>query len=902
MSGRTVLLDGHSLAHRAYHALPPTLTSPSGVPTNAVLGFCNMLIRIMEMEGAERVVCAFDSHGPVFRHEDFADYKATRKPMDQELRVQIPLIKDACRAFNVEVVELPGFEADDLLGTMARKLEAAGKDVTIVTSDRDSYQLASDRVKLLMTKRGISDFELMGPDEVKEACGVEPRLVPDLKGLIGDTSDNIPGVKGIGEKGAVRLITEYGSLEGIIGAPEPEKPDKAGSLVRQASEIALLSKKLATIDTDAPIDFDPARAQEEADNSVLMDFLAQMGFKSLMSKFERKGQKPKKEAPAKELFGAMPPMASMEAKEPSDASYVVKEVSDLKGLAEVASKAAGLKMLSLDFICEGKGWQALTKRLIIGLESIAYDVAVDAEGSLIGGSGIELEAALEALAGVLGDEGVVKCGWDIKAASVIVGRAGIKVKGIAFDPMLAGFLLNPLGRSDSPQDILFRYFRMLPSQISPDRPYEARLAIAALMGKLKPAMESELQQLGMQALFAEVEMPLVEVLASMEIEGVKVDIQRLRDISADMRGRLVVLEQDIYKLGGGEFNIGSPKQLGVVLFEKLGLPADRKTKTGYSTDADVLEGLMPLNPIVGKILEYRGIAKLKSTYVDVLPELASRQGGRIHTTFNQTGAVTGRLSSSDPNMQNIPIKSEEGLEIRAAFTAAPGNLIVSADYSQIELRLLAHLSGDPVLIEAFRLGQDVHTRTAAEVFGVPMESVSREMRYRAKTVNFGIIYGQSEFGLSKTLGIPQSEAKEFIERYFRRYVMVKQYFAEAMEKARASGYVSTIMGRRRSVPELYSANFNMRKFGERVVMNAPIQGSAADIIKVAMIRLLSRLEAEGWKSRLTLQVHDELVIEAPQGESEGVAAMVKEVMENAVTLSVPLIAEAGIGLNWKEAK
>lgn len=902
MSGRTVLLDGHSLAHRAYHALPPTLTSPSGVPTNAVLGFCNMLIRIMEMDGAERVVCAFDSHGPVFRHEDFADYKATRKPMDQELRVQIPLIKDACRAFGIEVVELPGFEADDLLGTMARKLEKAGKDVAIVTSDRDSYQLASDRVKLLMTKKGISDFELMGPDEVKAACGVEPRLVPDLKGLIGDTSDNIPGVRGIGEKGAVRLITEYGSLEGILEAEEPGKPDKAGELVRQARDIALLSKKLATIDTEAPIDFDPARVREEADSAILMDFLAEMGFKSLMSKFEKKGQKPKKEAPAKELFGAMPPTASLEAKDPGDASYKVKDVSNLLELADLARKAAGIKSLSIDFISEGKGWEAIPRRLLLGLDGIAYDVAVDAEGSLIGGSGIELKAALEALAPALDDEGTVKCGWDIKGSSVIIGRSGFKLKGITFDPMLAGFLLNPLGRSDSPQDILFRHFRLLPSQIPAERPHEARLAVAALMGKLRPVMESELHELGMQALFAEVEMPLVEVLACMETEGVKVDIQRLRDISSDMRGRLDVLEQDIYRLGGGEFNIGSPKQLGAVLFEKLGLPADRKTKTGYSTDADVLEGLMPLHPIVGRILEYRGISKLKSTYVDVLPELASRQGGRIHTTFNQTGAVTGRLSSSDPNMQNIPIKSEEGLEIRAAFTASPGNLIVSADYSQIELRLLAHLSGDPVLIEAFRLGQDVHTRTAAEVFGVPMDSVSREMRYRAKTVNFGIIYGQSEFGLSKTLGIPQAEAKEFIERYFRRYMRVKQYFSEAMEKARSKGYVSTIMGRRRSVPELYSANFNMRKFGERIVMNAPIQGSAADIIKVAMIRLQEKLEAEGWKSRLILQVHDELVIEAPKDEAEGIAAMVKAVMEGAVPLSVPLIAEAGIGANWKEAK
>lgn len=902
MSGRTVLLDGHSLAHRAYHALPPTLTSPSGVPTNAVLGFCNMLIRIMEMEGAERVVCAFDSHGPVFRHDDFADYKATRKPMDQELRVQIPLIKDACRAFGVEVVELPGFEADDLLGTMARKLEAAGKEVTIVTSDRDSYQLASDRVKLLMTKKGISDFELMGPDEVKAACGVEPRLVPDLKGLIGDTSDNIPGVKGIGEKGAVRLITEYGSLEGVIEAEETGKPDKAGSLVRQAREIALLSKKLATIDTAAPIEFDPARTQHEPDNSELMDFLAQMGFKSLISKFERKGQRPKKEAPAKELFGAMPPAASMKAGDPAEASYEVMGVSSIEELDEIAKRAAGSKSISIDFIGEGKGWESIPKRLIIGLDGVSYDVAVDAEGSLIGGSGIELKAALDSLAPVLADEYTAKCGWDIKAASVIIGRAGVMLKGVGFDPMLASFLLNPLGRSDSPQDILYRYFRMLPSQISGDRPHEARLAIAALMEKLRPVMEAEIKQLGMQELFADVEMPLVEVLARMEIEGVRVDIQRLRDISEDMRGRLEVLEQDIYRLGGGEFNIGSPKQLGVVLFEKLGLPADRKTKTGYSTDADVLEGLMPLHPIVGKILEYRGIAKLKSTYVDVLPELASRQGGRIHTTFNQTGAVTGRLSSSDPNMQNIPIKSEEGLEIRAAFTASPGNLIVSADYSQIELRLLAHLSGDPVLIEAFRLGQDVHTRTAAEVFGVPMEAVSREMRYRAKTVNFGIIYGQSEFGLSKTLGIPQAEAKEFIERYFRRYVRVRQYFSEAMEKARSTGYVSTIMGRRRSVPELFSANFNMRKFGERVVMNAPIQGSAADIIKVAMIRLQGRIEAEGWKSRLILQVHDELVIEAPKDEAEGVAAMVREAMEAAVPLSVPLIAEAGIGPNWKEAK
>ncbi|HOA15680.1 MAG TPA: DNA polymerase I [Bacillota bacterium] len=899
MPGRTILLDGHSLAHRAYHALPPTLTDPEGNPVNAVLGFCNMLVKLLEQEKPERIICAFDSSGPVFRHDDFADYKATRKPIDQELRVQIPVIKEACLAFGAEVVELKGFEADDLLGTMSKRLEDAGLEALVVTSDRDSYQLASEKVKLMIAKKSFSDFEIMGPSEVEQACGVGPELVPDLKGLIGDASDNIPGVRGIGEKTAVKLLKEYGSLEKLIASVDRMKQDRTAGLIREGMQMAELSKKLATIDRDAPFDFSPFAKGGERDDAALRDFLARKGFRNLISRVEK--SMPKKQEPRTELFGSMPPQAALKPASEPERAYQAVDVKDAEGLREAVKEVAAGGHLALDVVCDGRGWAALPVRLIIGVPGKAYDVPVNAEGSLLGADGLDFAEAVAVLAPLLGDASLFKSGWDIKSSSVMIGKyKGPRFKA-DFDPMLGSFLINPLGRNDDPADLLFKYFRISPTELE-GKAHAARLATAALMPRLMPMMEEEMEGLGLMPLFRGIEMPLVETLAEMELNGVKVDVGRLRETSADMAIRLKALEEGIYELAGGEFNIGSPKQLAVVLFEKLGLPAEKKTKTGYSTDADVLEGLMPLHPIVGKILDYRGISKLKSTYVDVLPELADKHGGRIHTTFNQTGAVTGRLSSSDPNMQNIPIKSEEGLEIRAVFKAEPGNVIISADYSQIELRLLAHLSEDPVLTEAFRLGQDVHTRTAAEVFGVPMDKVTREMRIRAKTVNFGIIYGQSEFGLSRTLGIAQSEAKDFISRYFERYPGVKEYFSRVVEEARKAGYVSTIMGRRRPLPELYSSNFNMRKFGERIAMNAPIQGSAADIIKVAMIRLLEALRKADSRARMLLQVHDELVLESPEEDAVQVASLVKDIMEGAAQLKVPLIAEAGIGPNWKDAK
>ena len=899
LAGKTIILDGHSLAHRAYHALPPTLTDPEGRPTNAVLGFCNMLIKLMGQEEPERLICAFDSSGPVFRHEDFADYKANRKPMEQDLRDQIPVIKEACRAFGADVVELKGFEADDLIGTMAKKLEEAGKEVVIVTSDRDSYQLASDKVSLMITKKGLSEFDMMGPAEVEEACGVVPDLVPDLKGLTGDPSDNIPGVAGIGGKTAAKLIKEYGSLENILSALDGMKKDRVAGLLTDGADRAVLSKKLATIDKEAPIEFDPKAAPHEKDDSPLRDFLARKGFKNLLSKLGKPAIK--KQSPQAELFGSMPPEASFEPMEAQFAGYEVIESQGEKSLAKVVAEAGKSGSISIDLITEGKGWTAIPRRLIVATEGKAFDFPVDAEGSLLGSSGLDFREAADILNPVLKDDRVAKFGWDIKTTAVMLGKYGAVRFKSAFDPMLAMFLINPLGRTDSPSDLLFKYFRMTLAGTS-GRPHEERLAVSANMTRLKQLMEKELADLGMADLLAKIDMPLVEVLAEMELNGVKVDVGRLRSISSDMAARLKDLEGEIFRIAGEEFNIGSPKQLATVLFDKLGLPAEKKTKTGYSTDADVLEGLLPLNPIVGMILDYRGTSKLKSTYVDVLPELSGKHGGRIHTTFNQTVAVTGRLSSSDPNMQNIPARSAEGLEIRSAFEAEAGKLIISADYSQIELRLLAHLSKDPVLVESFNLGQDVHTRTASEVFGVPMEAVSREMRNRAKTVNFGLIYGQSEFGLARTLGIAQSEAKDYIDKYFARYTGVREYFAKTIADARKAGYVSTMMGRRRPVPELYSGNFNMRKFGERIVMNAPIQGSAADIIKVAMIRLLQKLDGRHEGAKLILQVHDELVLEAPEKEAADVAALVKEVMEKAVTLAVPLVADSGMSTNWKDAK
>ena len=882
MSEKIVLIDGHSILNRAFYGLPD-LTNSEGLHTNAVYGFLNILFRTLEEEQPQYLAVAFDVHAPTFRHQMYADYKGTRKPMPSELREQVPMLKEVLRAMDIELVEKAGYEADDILGTLAERCEKKGMEVTVVSGDRDILQLASDRIMIRMPKtvRGKTTIENYHAKEVMERYQVEPKQIIELKALMGDTSDNIPGIPGVGEKTATKLIVEYGSIENAYVHVEEIRPNKAKESLKNNYDLAVMSKKLATIDTQAPVECDLEHAKirnlytEEA-----YEMFRRLDFKNLLGRFD-----------------------SAAVKEQD--SLFIRVETDLEEAEALLKQAAVQPAVGLELL-------ESTAHEILGL-AVAWEKDGEPEVCYIPASetvtvGFLKEKTEELFAAV---EKV--CVMDIK--KLLKNVKNIRPEQV-FDAGIAAYLLNPLKNTYTYDDLAKEYLQVyLPSTEEifdtaklPDLSavsdelagcYAGNMAYAVY--RVREIMEQRLEAEGMSRLYQEIEIPLAFTLADMEEAGIRVEAEELKAYGERLQVRIGELEEKIYQEAGETFNINSPKQLGVILFEKLQLPGGRKTKSGYSTAADVLEKMAPDHPIVSDILEYRQLAKLKSTYADGLSAFIGPDG-RIHSTFNQTITATGRISSTEPNLQNIPVRMELGRLIRKVFLPADGCVFIDADYSQIELRVLAHMSGDEKLIAAYRQAEDIHRITASEVFHVPFDEVTPLQRRNAKAVNFGIVYGISSFGLSQDLSISRKEAQQYIEKYFETYPGIKGFLDGCVEQAKEQGYSVTMFGRRRPVPELKSSNFMQRSFGERVAMNAPIQGTAADIIKIAMIRVNERLKREQLRARLLLQVHDELLIEAPLEEVDQVQRILEEEMTHAADLKVKLEIDMHTGNSWYEAK
>lgn len=883
MSEKIVLIDGHSILHRAFFGIPD-LTNSAGLHTNAVYGFLNILFKILDEERPEYLTVAFDVHAPTFRHEMFAEYKGTRKPMVQELRQQVPVMKEVLKSMGITVVELPGYEADDILGTIAVRCEKAGLEVSLVSGDRDLLQLASEHIKIRIpkTKRTGTEIEDYYAKDVKERYQVTPKEFIEVKALMGDASDNIPGVPGIGEKTATNLIVAYKTVENAYEHVEEVKPNRAKEALKNHYDMAKMSKALATIEVDCPLEYELAEAKlgNIYTQEAYLKF-KELEFKHMLGRF---AQAVSLTNPAKQKAGLITG--------PEEAERVFE-------------KAKRQKQCGFLFVQE-KG-ELLGLALAFGQEDVYF---LQAEGfltpeylcgGLIGLAGSVLQLATLNLKSQLD--------YFTKEFLDSAGRQSL------LDVQIGAYLLNPLKSDYTYEDIAKDYCnRMIPSRT--DLLGKASLAEAVLDKQeeflqyaglaCRAALEAwetvweQLLETGMQSLFETIEMPLVFTLYDMEQAGVMVRPGELRDYGQQLSVRIEELEEEIYREAGEEFNLNSPKQLGVILFEKLKMPNGKKTKTGYSTAADVLERLAPEYPIVSKILEYRQMAKLKSTYADGLANYI-KEDGRIHSNFNQTITATGRISSTEPNLQNIPIRMEQGRLIRKVFVPEDGFVFVDADYSQIELRVLAHMSGDSNLIEAYRQAQDIHRMTASQVFHVPFEEVTDLQRRNAKAVNFGIVYGISSFGLSQDLSITRKEAQDYIARYFETYPGIKEFLDGLVEEAKQKGFVTTMFGRRRPVPEISSGNFMQRSFGERIAMNSPIQGTAADIIKIAMIRVNETLKERKMKSRLILQVHDELLIEAAKEEVEAVKAILRKEMGSAADLSVALEIDMNTGKNWYDA-
>ena len=871
MSSKIVLIDGHSILNRAFYGVPD-LTNSEGLHTNAIYGFLNIMFKILEEEKPEYLTVAFDVHAPTFRHEMYPEYKGTRKPMLDELRQQVPVIKEVLKAMGVKIIEQAGLEADDLLGTLSKRCEGMGMEVSVVSGDRDLLQLATEKVKIRIpkTKQGRTEVEDYYAKDVKERYEVTPTEFIDLKALMGDSSDNIPGVPSVGEKTATKMIVEYGSIENAYANVDEIKPPRAANALREHYDLAQLSKVLATINVDADFAYDLEEAKlgnlytEEA-----YVYFQRLQFKNLLSRFEVKG-------PENKVTDFFKKVASKE-----DAVDIFEKAKSQKvvGVSLYKDTTNVLPLFVMDAGLTGVG-------IAFSNEDI-YVITTEAD--------IQMNDLLQAVKEL--STSVDKlCVFNTKNALEYL--KGVEEK-VCFDGIIAAYLLNPLKNDYEFSDVAREQLDLLVDDKIDELQkafYEAYTAYASF-----GVLEQKLTDTKMEKLFYEIEMPLVFALYEMEQNGVKVDAPALKVYGEELGKQIVELEKQIYEMTGEEFNINSPKQLAVILFEKMGLPNGKKTKTGYSTSADILEKLAPDYPVVSKILEYRQLTKLKSTYADGLANYI-QEDGRIHGKFNQTITATGRISSTEPNLQNIPVRMELGRLIRKVFVPEEGYVFVDADYSQIELRILAHCSGDEQLIEAYREAKDIHRMTASQVFHIPFDEVTDLQRRNAKAVNFGIVYGISSFGLSQDLSITKKEAAQYIENYFNTYPGIKEFLDHAVESGKQDGYVSTLFGRRRPIPELSSGNFMQRSFGERVAMNSPIQGSAADIMKLAMIGVHKRFEEEKLLSRVVLQVHDELLIEAHESELERVKEILAYEMEHAATLSVPLDVEMQVGKNWYEAK
>ena len=871
MREKIVLIDGHSILNRAFYGVPD-LTNSEGLHTNAVYGFLNIMFKVLDEEKPEYLTVTFDVHAPTFRHKMFADYKGTRKPMAEELRQQVPVIKDVLKAMKIEIIEKEGLEADDLLGTISCMCEEKGMDVSIISGDRDTLQLATEHVKIRIpkTKQGRTEVEDYNAADVEEKYGVTPKEFIDVKALMGDAADNIPGVPGVGEKTATKIIQQYKSIENAYEHVDELKPPRASKNLKEFWEQAKMSKTLATIETHADIAFDVEKAKlGELYTKEAYEFFQRLQFKNMLGRFE----------------------AGISANE---IEQNFREVTERAEIEKVFAEARQAETAGAAFSRDpGNVLPLFAHPSGFGRIAVAYGT------DKIFSIPCDMDTDMEYLFGELSRlAGTVKC-FSMCGLKEYLSYLPDADSGSSFDVIVAAYLLNPLKSDYDYEDVAREQLGLLIDENMGQAEracYEAYTAYAAA-----PVLKKKLEETGMDRLFREIEMPLVFTLYDMEQAGVKVEAEALKAYGDQLGTRIVELEKEIYEMAGEEFNINSPKQLGVILFEKLGMPHAKKTKTGYSTAADVLDKLAPDYPVVAKILEYRQLTKLKSTYADGLAGFIGSDG-RIHGKFNQTITATGRISSTEPNLQNIPVRMELGRLIRKVFVPKAGCVFVDADYSQIELRILAHCSGDEQLIQAYREAKDIHRMTASQVFHTPFDEVTDLQRRNAKAVNFGIVYGISSFGLSQDLSITRKEAAQYIEHYFETYPGIKRFLDDAVAHAKEKGYAVTLFGRRRPVPELKSSNFMQRSFGERVAMNAPIQGTAADIIKIAMIGVNGELKKRNMKSRLILQVHDELLIEADEPEEEEVKAILKEQMEHAAELSVPLIADMHTGHSWYEAK
>lgn len=873
MPGKFIIIDGSSLVHRAFYALP-LLTTASGLYTNAVYGFTTMMVKLLSELKPDYMVVAFDKGKITFRNDAYAEYKAHRKPTPRELSEQFPVTKDVLTGLGIRALEEAGFEADDIIGTLASKAGQAGHDVIVVTGDRDALQLIAPHTKIMLTKKGISEMDVYDSEAFQAKYSVSPQQQIDIKGLMGDASDNIPGVPGVGEKTAIKLIAEFGSIENVLENIDNVSGKKLQENLRNNKEIALLSKKLATIDCNMSIEFATEDFKIHPDVAKLKELFTKFEFKSLLAKVDSIFPGNEKIVVEEETLPDVTVVTDSE--ELADLIYKVKKTGILEFYPIITGNLPSIHIDGVSIIVEGR------VVYIPAMNKVWQDMLVLFE-----------------------DKSIMKVTHDAKKMYNICAKLDISLGGLVFDTVLAAYLLDPTASEYSLVRLKEKYLGKASSMKWGKISHEPVFAVWAIeiIHEIYPLLKQGLIDNKLINLFNDVELPLVEVLSVVENYGIKVDSEYLQVMSVEIGAKIELLLATIHECAGEAFNVNSPKQLGVILFEKLNLPVIKKTKTGYSTDAEVLEKLAGQHAIIDTILEYRTLTKLKSTYLDGMIGLISPDTGRIHTTFNQMVTATGRLSSSDPNLQNIPIRTEIGKKIRELFIPGEGyDFLMSADYSQIELRVLADMSGDANLIEAFAQQQDVHTRTAAEVFEVPMEEVTSELRSRAKAVNFGIVYGISDYGLSRDTGVSRKEASQYIENYFAKYHGVKSFMDKMVSEAHQQGYVTTLLGRRRYLPEINSKNFNLRSFAERTAMNTPIQGTAADIIKKAMVDVYHALSRAKLQSRILLQVHDELVLEVLASEVEQVSKIVKESMEQSVILKVPIVVDVNIGENWAKAK
>jgi len=885
---RLFLIDGSNYVYRAFYAIRE-LSNSKGFPTNAIYGFTKMLMKLCRDWGPDYIAVVFDLKGPTFRNEIYDQYKATRKPMPDTLIPQVPFIKDIIRGFSIPVLEKGGLEADDIIGTLAKTCARKGMETVIVSGDKDFMQLVSDDIMMIDTMKDRR-YDIEG---VKKFFGVSPEKVVDMLGLMGDASDNIPGVPGVGEKTALRLIEEFGTLEEVLKNADKVRNRKVKESLREFAGQARLSLELATIKTNAEVEFDLESSRyTEPDTDILKGLFREFEFSSLIQELKiREDENVEKQYKLILKEGEFE-ILLRRLQEVREFSFSFELTSDVPMLAEIVGITICPDVTEAYYVPVSHAYEGVPEQLDMGY-------------------------VLKSLTPFFSDERIKKHGHDIKSFLIVLSRKGIKLKGIGCDTMVASYVLNPSKHSYDLADIVRDHlgyeltskkelvgsgskaisFNAVTLEKAVD--YSCRRVDAIL--KLSSLLSDKIKSGGFEDLFYNVEIPLVEVLASMEKKGVLIDVELLKEMSLQLGKLIAISEEKIYRLAGEKFNINSPKQLQVILFDKLGLPKGKKTKDGYSTGVEILSALARIHELPAEILAYRSISKLKSTYIDALPILVNPETGRIHTSYNQAVTATGRLSSSNPNLQNIPVRTVEGRRIRQAFIAPEDCEIVSADYSQIELRILAHLSGDRILIEAFKSGEDIHARTASDIFGIFPEMVNEDMRRQAKVINFGVIYGMSPFGLSRELGINQKQAKAYIDAYFRRFHGVREYLDRILENAKRDGFVTTLLNRRRYLPEINSSSAFLRQFAERTAVNTPIQGTAADLIKVAMLNIARCLAEGNFSASMIMQVHDELVFEVPLDEKDEIVNLVRREMEGVIELKVPLKVDISSGRNWDEA-